>query len=100
MPKGITHETPPNLCRLQMAWIHPRRVRNQSTLVQLSCAVLPHGRMSTSLSTGNGGYCTTSHLDTQAAIRLYAWQSESVTVGFQPIVFSNAAIMRLTRDST
>lgn len=100
MPKGITHETPPNRCRLQITRNNPRRFRSRGTLVQLSCAVLPHGRMSTSLSTGNGGYCTTSHLDTQAAIRLYAWQSESVTVGFQPIVFSNAAIMRLTRDFT
>ena len=59
MPKGITHVTPPNRCRLQIARNHPRRFRSRGTLVQLSCAVLPHGRMSTSLSTGNGGYYTT-----------------------------------------
>ena len=41
MPKGITHETPPNLCRLQMTQVSPRHFRGRDTLVQLSCAVHP-----------------------------------------------------------
>ena len=63
MPKGITHETPPNLCRLQTTQNHPRRFRSQGTFVQLSCAVLPLDRTITS-----------SHLDIQAATCIYAWR--------------------------
>ena len=41
MPKGTTHETPPNMFWLRMARYSPRRFRNRDIFVQLSCAAHP-----------------------------------------------------------